>query len=533
MKKKIYAFSLILVSLFVFGQVGIGEQPIKGALHLKGQFPADGTVNDSLVRNVGMVLPKIDTLSDGSGLPNALTPSGGTAIEGTLVYDAQSKCVRVKNSDNSWQDCLVDNSSISTLFDYDVYGGLNVRVKKAVAGNDFSIVLNLDDNAVYASGQNSVGKTGVGNTSGTTATYSLILAKTVVDIGAGDLHGLAARTNGELWSWGEGANYRTGHGNTGDKVFPMKVKGWPATLKAVRVEGGYLNSLILTDAGKVYGMGASSEGTMGNGINSTSAANSLQVPTEIANLSAYTMADISLSRYSAAGLTTSGEIYVWGNQTQGRLGTGASSGYITPTQILAGETFKQVAMGSNHGLAVTADGKKLYAWGATRAYGTESTTFSASPVDVTSSINSGAGLAADEEIVSVAVSRFDTTAANTGSCIVITNKNIYASGSNTSPQRLGLGFFTGTTAVKYSPGSNTTSGESLSGFVPMYDKAIYEGTLFQQASIGVNHSLMVQTINSTDNSGGYGYGTGSVNYNQLGAVSTGFTSLPIPMLIKK
>ncbi|WP_292010549.1 hypothetical protein [Chryseobacterium sp.] len=533
MKQKIYVFSLILLSVFMFGQVGIGEPAMKGALHLRGQFPADGTVNDSLTRNVGLILPKVDTLTDGSRLPNVVTPSGSAAIEGTLVYDSQNKCVRVKNGDSTWQDCLVDNSSISTLFDYDVYGGLNVRVKKVAAGDNFSLILGLDDNAVYASGQNSVGKTGVGNTSGTTATYSLILAKSVVDISAGDLHGMAATSNGELWTWGEGANYRTGHGNTGDKVFPMKVKGWPETVKAVRVEAGYLNSLILGDDSKVYGIGASSEGTLGNGLNSTTAANSYQVPTAIPNLSSYIMKDISLARYSAAGLTAAGEIYVWGNQAQGRLGTGASSGYITPTQILSGETFKQVAMGTNHGLAVTDDGKKLYAWGATRAYGTESTAFSAIPVDVTSSINGGAGLEADEEIMYIAVSRMDATAANTGSSIVITNKNIYASGSDTQPQRIGLGFFNGTTTVKYSPGTNTTSGENLTGFIPMYSKAIYEGTLFQQASIGLNHSLMVQTVDPVNNSGGYGYGTGSVNVNQLGAVSTGFTSLPIPMLIKK
>ncbi|WP_292008128.1 hypothetical protein [Chryseobacterium sp.] len=533
MKKKIYVFSLILASMFAFGQVGIGEKDVKGALHLRGQFPADGTESDSLTRNVGLILPKVDTLLDGTGLPNVLTPSGGAAIEGTLVYDAGNKCVRVKNGDNSWQDCLVDNSSISTLFDYDVYGGLNVRVKKVAAGNNFSIVLGADDNAVYASGYNNVGRTGVGNASGNTATYALILAKTTIDISAGDNHALAVTSNGELWSWGAGTYYRTGHGNNGSKVFPMKVKGWPETVKAVRVEAGYNNSLVLADNGKVYGMGAFSEGTMANGINSTTVANTYTVPTAIPNLSSYTMKDISVSRFSAAGLTTDGKIYVWGNQAQGRLGTGASSGYITPTQILSGETFKQVAMGSNHGLAVTADGKKLYAWGATRAYGTESTTFSASPVDVTSSINSGAGLEADEEIVYVAVSRLDAAAANTGSCIVITNKNIYSSGSNTQPQRIGLGFFNGTTTVKYSPGTNTTSGENLTGFVPMYSKAIYEGTLFQQASIGVSHSLMVQTVDPVDNSGGYGYGTGSVNYNQLGAVSTGFTSLPIPMLIKK
>ncbi|WP_292008375.1 hypothetical protein [Chryseobacterium sp.] len=533
MNKKIYAFTFLLLNIWGWSQVGIGEKGIKGALHLKGQFPADGTENDSITRNVGLILPKVDTLNDGSRLPNVVTPSGSAAVEGTMVYDGKNQCVRVKNSDNSWQDCLVDKSSVTNVFNYDVYGGLNVRAKKAVAGNNFSIILGLDDNAVYASGLNSNGETGVGNTSGNTATYSLILAKSVVDIAAGDLHGLAVTSNGELWTWGSGSNYRTGHGSTNNKAYPMKVKTWPSNIKAMRVEAGYYNSMILGDNGKVYGMGAFSEGTMANGKNSTSSSNSYQTPQEIPNLSSYTFKDISLSRFSGAGLTVDGKVYVWGNQQYGRLGTTANSGYITPTQILSDEKIKQVAMGTNHGLAVTEDGKRIYGWGASRAYGIESNTYYSTPMDITAQINSGAGLAPDEEIIYVAVSRLDASAANTGASIIITNKNIYSAGSNTQPQRLGLGFFKGTTSVKYSPGSSSSSQESLEGFVPMYDKAIYKGTLFQQASIGLNHSLMVQKVDSASNIGGYGYGTGSVNNNQLGAISPGFSSLPIPMLIKK
>ncbi|WP_419867958.1 RCC1 domain-containing protein [Chryseobacterium sp. CT-SW4] len=532
MCKKIYVFTFLLLNMLAWGQVGIGESHVKGALHLNGQFPADGTENDSINRNVGLVLPKVDTLNDGSRLPNVVTPSGGTAVEGTMVYDTKNKCIRIKNSDSSWQDCLVDKSAVTDIFNYDVYGGLDVRVKKASAGNNFSIILGLDDNAVYASGLNTNGETGVGNASGNTATYSLILAKSVIDIAAGDSHGLAATSNGELWTWGAGENYRTGHGSTTNKTYPMKVKGWPSNVKAVRVEAGYYNSMILGDNGKVYGIGASSEGTMANGINSTSASKAYQTPVEITSLSSHNIKDISLARYSGAALTKEGKIYVWGNQAYGRLGTEFASGIINPVQILPKETFKQVAMGTNHGLAVTEDGKKIYGWGSLKAIGIDSNNYSAPPKDVTSQINGGAGLAADEVIVYVAVSRLDT-AGNTGASIIITNKNIYAAGSNTAPQRLGLGFFKGTTSVKYSPASNSSSHENLTGFIPMYNKGIYEGTLFNQASIGLNHSLMVQDYDSTNNTGGYGYGTGSVGNNQLGAINTGFNSLPIPMLIKK
>jgi hypothetical protein len=268
--------------------------------------------------------------------------------------------------------------------------------------------------------------------------------------------------------------------------------------------------------------------------------------------------DIEVSSLSGAALTTDGKVYTWGDQAYGRLGNGnvaTTSSYVIPGPINMpnGDAVKQVAMGTNHGLAVSADGKHLYGWGAAQGWGGSVATTAAvqgSPVDVTSFLISGGFDKVNETIVYAACSRFVATGAPASSgyqagSIVVTDKNVYAcgiaGGTGYSADRWGLGYFKGTTTTFFSPNSAAgTRGTIARGFYPIYDKAIYPGTLFDQASIGVDHSLLKQTLvitssggGETTESGSYGYGMGNVSVNQLGAVSTGFSTFPIPSLIKK
>ncbi|MDH6309138.1 hypothetical protein M2451_001709 [Dysgonomonas sp. PFB1-18] len=531
---------LLFISSLSFAQVGIGtnvpansgledytvKKP-KGALHLQGVH----FLNDSVNRNLGFNLPVIDTIMGGD--IRIINPQGGDVVPGTIVFDKSQQGIRLRGTDY-WENALVDNSSISNYFDFDIFGGLNIRTKKVSAGYEFSLVIGQDDNAVYATGLGSYGRLGTGSATNAT-TFTLIFAAPTKDISAGYLHGLLATESGELWSWGNGGVYRTGLGVTQNRVFPQKVRTWAAgKVKAVRVEAGWVNSLVLGDDGKVYSFGGNTQALNGNGT----ITGNITTPTVIASLAG--VKDISLSQYSAAALTEDGKMYVWGNTQYGRLGTGVlTASYITPQQILSSETVEMIAMGCNHGLAVTSSGKKLFAWGATPAYGILTTPASpmATPQDVTIQLNGGKGLEDDEYIISIAASRFDGTSNIIGSSIVITNKNIYAAGNTTQAQRMGLGYFKASTVVKFSPGSNGAATspiyEAFSGFQPLYDKAIYSGTLFDAASIGYRHSLLRQTVDPEDNSGGYGYGMGYINYNQLGAMDSGIGIIAFPVLLKK
>jgi hypothetical protein len=565
-KKKLL---ILLFVLLVFGagsakaQVIIGkgsenstERP-QGLLHLQGK----SYVNDSTVRNMGFVIPKVDAVD------SVKTPQGDEPVMGTLVFtvndtidDKQDPAIsgglRVRLNDR-WSKDLVEMSNITNVFDYEVYGGLNVRVRKVSAGYQYSLVIGWDDESVYSAGGNASGKTGLGSASGNTATFAMALAHPTKDISAGYAHALAVSQNGEVWSWGEGDNYRTGQSSTSDYTFPMRLNLKNLNLAAgdtvIRCEAGYDNSLLLTKLGKVYYFGNNARYGNGAGteIGNTTTPTLMSFGTDI-------IVDIALSSMSGAALNSAGEVYTWGHPQHGRLGDGGAAGRTSPFVQITKIAFpgnqgnavkiKQVAMGTNHGLAVSEDGKHLYGWGAAQGWGGSVGTTAAvqtAPIDITSYLISGGFNPATESIVYIAASRFAVSgtavSAYVGGSIIITDKNVYAAGSNNNPNRWGLGYFPKTMTTMYSPTDATGySGTITTGFLPIYNKTIPPGTLFDQASIGVDHSLLKQSVVISNlgggiysESGSYGYGMGSVSNNQLGAISTSFGSFPIPSNIKK
>jgi alpha-tubulin suppressor-like RCC1 family protein len=466
-------------------------------------------------------------------------------------------------------DCLVDASKNSSANTIDAYEGLPVRVKKVSAGYAFSLVISADDDMVYAAGYNNLGRTGLGTVTGNTASFRMPLARTVTDISAGYTHALAIDHTGSIWSWGNGANYRTGQPSTGTFTFPRKILNFPPKgVKAVRVEGGYTNSLVLCDDGKVYAFGANTSGLNGNGTTS----GNVQVPTVIGALTH--IKDIALSQLSAVAVDSTGNVWVWGNQANGRLGNGATaSATVIPTKITFPKPIKQVAMGSNHGIAVSEDGITLYGWGAGQGWGSAvggltgtgsatATATSPSPIDITDFLvnvtkkdqiakEARFSLATDT-IVYVAASRFEAAGAAVGGTLVVTNRNVYGAGSSATAPLLGLGTFQRTGAApvaKYSPENVGTGAAAVyfRGFYPVYEGAMYEGIRFSQASMSGGtgnypHSLLAQELTgattsgsgvTTAQSGGYGYGTGAVYYRQLGAVDPTYTPIYIFTMLKK
>jgi len=567
MKKIIFVGAMLIVGL-AHSQVGIGtrapagENPDtlaidhpQGILHLQGQH----YYSDSVNRNLGLVVTRVDSAE------MARTPDGQPAIKGTMVFDSIKQCLRVKTADgeNGWNgelaNCLVSESNDDLTTVLDAYEGLTVNAKKVSAGDDFSLIIDADDGMLYSTGYNQLGETGQGTTSGSTTTFKMVLARTVTDMSAGYQHALAVDSTGNVWAWGSGANYRTGLGNTTNFTFPKKItnKGAiPAKVKAVRVEAGYSNSLVLCDDGKVYAFGANTNGVNGNNLTSNNAI----TPAAVGSLQH--IKDIAISQFSAAAVDSLGNVWIWGNAAGGRLGNGMPSGSTpSPTQILSSYNIKQVALSDGGGLAISADGKHLYGWGDPHAWGENSTTTQNSPKEVTSFLPQTASTAitgvnkanifnpASDTILYVAASRFRGTS-NVGS-LVITNKNVYAAGDANAAQTLGLGTTSregATTATaRYSPQQFPSgSGPWYTGFYPIYEGAIYGNVVFGQASMGSYHSLLLQRAEKRDQAGnlikdkngniiyqGLGYGVGRVNRYQLGAVDPSYSPIYIFTLLKK
>jgi alpha-tubulin suppressor-like RCC1 family protein len=129
------------------------------------------------------------------------------------------------------------------------------------------------------------------------------------------------------------------------------------------VAGGGNHTLWLTTSGNVYACGLNTDGDLGDGT-FTNSSTPVEVTGPLANVVA-----ISAAWNSSAALTSSGQLFMWGVNKLGDLGIGNTTKQATPQQV-AGTFIQVYAGGSNsgnsHTLAITTGGV-VEAWG--KGYG--------------------------------------------------------------------------------------------------------------------------------------------------------------------
>lgn len=146
---------------------------------------------------------------------------------------------------------------------------------------------------------------------------------------------------------GQLANYSTS-GTSSRIDIPEKVS---------QVVAGFDHSLALTENGTVYAWGDNTYGQVG--INS--AKGIVSGPQKIAGLP--TITAISAGFRHSLALDSDGNVWVWGNNIAGQLGTGDRADLRKPTQISLPGKVTSITAGHRFSLVALAD-EKVYGWGA-------------------------------------------------------------------------------------------------------------------------------------------------------------------------
>ena len=165
----------------------------------------------------------------------------------------------------------------------------------------------------------------------------------------------AIKTDGTLWTWGQGASGQLGNALTTNASTPVTTFAGGNNWKQVSIRN--IAAAIKTD-GTLWTWGFNESGSLGNGI--TTGGVSTPVTTFLGGTN-WKQADVY---FNTAAIKTDGTLWIWGGAGSGRIGNGTTAGSIsTPVTTFAGGTnWKQVSAGDSHTAAIKTDGT-LWIWG--------------------------------------------------------------------------------------------------------------------------------------------------------------------------
>ena len=143
----------------------------------------------------------------------------------------------------------------------------------------------------------------------------------------------AIKTDGTLWTWGNGQYGMLGNGSTTDISSPAQVgslTNWSLVSKA------YTSFCAIKTDGTLWSWGRNNEGQLGDGSTTNRSS-----PVQVGSLT--TWAQASAATQVAAAIKTDGTLWVWGSNDVGQLGTSNTTDYSSPVQVGSLTNWAQVS----------------------------------------------------------------------------------------------------------------------------------------------------------------------------------------------
>ncbi|MCK5732470.1 MAG: InlB B-repeat-containing protein, partial [Tenericutes bacterium] len=265
-----------------------------------------------------------------------------------------------------------------------------------------------------------------------TSAFNLRAGETIVDVEAGGLHSVVVSSEGRVLTFGNNYYGQLGTSEYGDSYVPIDITSEFSLDQDDRISSVYVgdkHNVAISVKGRIFAWGLNSNGQIGDGT-----LIDRYTPIEITsnfNLDAgEIITNIVVGYYFNMVLTSDQNVFTWGYNNNGQLGTGNYDNILSPIDITGqfvlnpGEKIQSIMVGKEHSFAITSD-SRIFGWG--RAGDIQFDYGFATTANYPKDISNGLNLPTSEIIATIYVGynqNFFMTASN----------DIYAYGSNYNGQ---------------------------------------------------------------------------------------------------
>jgi uncharacterized repeat protein (TIGR02543 family) len=201
-----------------------------------------------------------------------------------------------------------------------------------------------------------------------TSKFSLSEGDQIISLTIGWYHSSALTSTRRVFMWGSNGNGQLGDGTTTDRIVPTEITSYFLPfLWIISLSLGKNHSSALSATGRVFVWGNNYFGELGDGTTTDR-----YVPTEITSRFLLEESDqiisLSLGIYYSSALSATGRVFMWGNNEYGQLGDGTTTIKFVPTEITSAFSLAEggqiilLSLGAFHSSALSTTGQ-VFMWG--------------------------------------------------------------------------------------------------------------------------------------------------------------------------
>ncbi|MFN4942951.1 MAG: Ig-like domain-containing protein, partial [Akkermansiaceae bacterium] len=232
------------------------------------------------------------------------------------------------------------------------------RIIKVETGENFTLALDVSG-CLWGWGSNNYNVLSSTATTRFLSPIKLGFKTPISDFSCGSGHVIATDREGKIWVWGYNNYGQLGLGHSNTVLAPTELSRPSGMSEVITVEASIYSCYAVDSTGKVWSWGYNSNGRLGDGtITSRNRPVAVSLTTGMP-----TIRSISSTDGHALALGTDGTLWAWGYNAYGQLGNGNTTSSSTPVFVSSGFSMgTQIAAGANHSMLISQTGQ-VWCWG--------------------------------------------------------------------------------------------------------------------------------------------------------------------------